>query len=418
MDIIEKAELYFIIPISTTLETQLNLKEDKFLKKLIYVQKDEFSQDVCSMISRKKLVQDKLQYHNYIFQIEIYLNNYKDYNSSLIYIKLSITEPIAYNDYANLIHAKNILNHTYIKDRILVDYIKDNIKHFHGQGEIFLFSQISKISPPFPETYDGGIAYIKNNEQKIHKLLLRSTTYHNHLRINNHQANFDSIANFYGTIDICSPITLIQFYQQSIRSLNGQDNDIDIIHRACWWLVVTDMIFIQKSVLADTLKTISQVQANKKTKTVKATTQIGKVLLNMKDFWYLEDLTHEISKAVLYKVKEKVGVNTMLNNVLERVEYLENLVLRELNEDQNKHNYYLNIILLMIAMIQIIPIIYDILNSLFIKGAGFSMHQLWLWIQSFFISITLPAIIWILHRMNERKFVNTMLTLKKSNIIK
>jgi uncharacterized membrane protein len=149
-------------------------------------------------------------------------------------------------------------------------------------------------------------------------------------------------------------------------------------------------------------------------KTVKATTQFRKVLLNMKDFWYFEDLIHEISKAVLIRVKKKVGVTSMLDNVLERAEYLENMILQENEEKQNKHNHYLNIMILIIAIIQIVPLIQPMLNSIFFQYLGFLFTQLGLSIPTSVISITLLLLILILRKINNRKFRKYMLAIKNS----
>ena len=415
MNSIEKAELYFILPINNILRSKAELEEDPFLQQLIEVQIDEFDEKLCASISRKKTFDGEISYQKYTWPIKIYISNYHNYNSSLIYLKVSIDNSIKLKDFSNLINGKNILKNTHVNNKTLIEYLLQNFVGFTEPDEIFLFLQIAKTNPEFPNTYDEGIKFIEEHKQNVHQLLLRSNTYHDHLRIDNHQSNFDSIANFYGTIDLCSPITLIQFYQYPINSIAKNCDEIDIDHRACWWLVITDMIFIQKSVLSDTLKKISQVQMIGKMKTVKATTQFGKVLLNMKDFWYFEDLIHEISKAVLIRVKEKVGVTSMLSSVLERVEYLENMILRENEEEQNEHNYYLNIILLIIAIIQIVPLTLGILEIDFIQNIKFlAINQLGLWIQSLVIIITLPLIILILRKINNRKFRKYMLAIKNS----
>ncbi len=410
MNSIEKAELYFIISINNIKESKAELEEDQFLQKLIEIQEDEFNKKFCANILRKKTFDGEISYQEYTLPLKIYIGNYRDYNSSLIYLKVSIHNSIKLNDFSNLIYGKNILKNTHVNNETLFEYISQYLEdhvELDELEEIFLFLQIAKTNPKLPNTYDEGMEFIEEHKQNIHQLLLRSDTYHKHLRIDNHQSNFKSIANFYGTIDLCSPITLIQFYQYPIHSIVKNCDEIDINHRACWWLVATDMIFIQKSVLADTLEKINEILNIGEMKTIKATTQMGKVLLNMKAFWYYEDLVHEISKAVLIRVKEKVGVTSMLDSVLKRVEYLENMILRE-------HNYYLNIILLIIAMIQIVPLIHNMLYSIFIQNTGFSYTQLLLWVRSFVISITLALIIYILYKFKKRNFTGTMFAAKKS----
>jgi len=414
MKSINKAELFFILPISKLIRIKVKLKEDLLLKKLVDVQKDEFSESLSNSISRDKVYDGMLSFQDHILPLKIYINNYNDYNSSLIYLKVTIDKTISSTDFINLIHGNNILNETILNNKSLNDYIKQEILGKTAINEIFLFSQIAETTPEFPSDYYKGLDFIEKNKQQIHQILLRSNTQHKYLRVDNHELNFKSIANFYGTVDLCSPITLLQFYQYPIKIEVKNEPDIDMNHRACWWLVITDMIFVQKSVLSDTLDKISQVEINEKRKTIKATTQISKVLLNMKDFWYLEDLSNEISKAVLNGVKEKIGITSMLNSVIERVEYLENMVLREINEEQNSHNYYLNIILLIIAVIQIVPIIYEILDSVYIENAEFSFTQLWLWIKAFAISIILPLLILVLRKVNERRMIGSLLAVKKT----
>jgi len=414
MKSINKAELFFILPISKLIRIKTKIKEDILLKKLIDVQKDEFCESLCNTISRYKVYDGVLSFQKHILPLKIYINNYNDYNSSLVYLKVTINKPISSSDFINLIHGNNILDETSLDNKTLNNYLTKEILDNTAINELFLFLQIAETTPKFPSDYYEGLDFIEKNKQQIHQILLRSNTQHKYLRVDNHELNFKSIANFYGTVDICSPIALIQFYQYPIKMVDININDIDMNHRACWWLVITDMIFIQKSVLSDTLERISQVEINEKIKTVKATTQISKVLLNMKDFWYLEDLSNEISKAVLNGVKEKIGIKSMLNSVIERVEYLENMVLREINEEQNVYNYYLNIILLIIAVIQIVPIIYDILNSVYIENAEFSFVQLWLWIKALAISLILPLLILVLRKVNEWRMAGSLLAIKKT----
>ncbi len=413
---VDDAELYFILPINNTVEFKTKLANDSFLKKLILVQNDEFTEDLCKSISRNLVFNGSITYKGYTLTLNVYISNYNEYKSSLVYLKVSIQNPINFDDFLCLINGKSIIYDTYLNDKPLSEFFSQ----FHAKNttlddiDIFLFVQLAKTNPKFPDDYDEGMAFIEKYKQNIHQILLRSDTSHNHLRIDNHQSNFKSIANFYGSIDLCSPIALIQFYQHPINSLREDSTEMAIDHRASWWLVLTDIIFIQKSVLADTLATIEDVEVKTNKKTIKATTQIGKVLMNMKDFWYFEDMTHELSKVVMRHVKEKIGVTSMLNSVLERVEYLENMVLREINEKQNQSNFYLNIILFVIAMIEIVPVLYGVLNSIFIEDVGVSFSQAWLWLRALIISLTLPLLIFILAGVRERKFTSAMLAVKKS----
>jgi len=80
-----------------------------------------------------------------------------------------------------------------------------------------------------------------------------------------------------------------------------------------------------------------------------------------------------------------------------------------------EHNYYLNIILLIIAMIQIVPLTRNILSSIYFNdNMVFSCTQFLLWVRSFGISITLALIIYILYKLKKRKFTGTMFAAKKS----
>jgi len=171
------------------------------------------------------------------------------------------------------------------------------------------------------------------------------------------------------------------------------------------------MIFVQKMVLIDILKRINQVQTKKGSNTVKATTQLGRVLIQMKDFWYFEDLKQEITKAVVNKIKSRLGIISLLNSVLERIEYLENLVLRENNEKQNSHNLYLNIILLAIAVIQIVPIIFEILETVD-KSGVISVTTIIMWVKAFLISITLPLMILLLRKVNNIRIARSIVPIK------
>jgi hypothetical protein len=199
MNSIEKAELYFILSINNTLKSEAKLEEDQFLQKLITVQKDEFNKKFCSNISRKKTFDGEISYLEYTLPLKIYISNYnyRDYTSSLIYLKVSIHNSIKLNDFSNLIYGKNILKNTHVNNETLFEYISHNLKGFvklDELEEIFLFLQIAKTNPKFPNTYDEGMKFIEYHKQNIHQLLLRSDTYHDHLRIDNHQSNPKSTA--------------------------------------------------------------------------------------------------------------------------------------------------------------------------------------------------------------------------------
>lgn len=399
---VKKAELYFILAAYSDIDSPFvnTLGNDTFLNRMIDVQKDELDSKLNASIQRDKVYEGTIEHNNTHYPLSIYINNFTDYSCSLIYIKVSINEEIIYKNYINLIYGKNILHNSYVEKVSLFDYLNKNKICTKDIGEVFLFQQIAELEPPLPSDYEDGLSYIKKYKQDIHQILLKSNTNSAHLRIDNHESNFESISNFYGTIDLCSPVTLIQFYQHSINSINNENRKIEMQHRACWWLVITDMIFVQKMVLTDALNGINEVETNNGSKTIKATTQIGRVLINMKDFWYFEDLTHELTKKVADKIKSKIGIVSLLNSVLERIEYLENLVLRENNEKQNSHNLYLNMILLAIAVIQIVPIIFEILDTVNNSG-GISITNVIMWIQAFLISITLPLLVLLLRKVNN-----------------
>ncbi len=402
IEFVKKAELYFILPANSDIDSSFVnvMKKDAFLNQIIDVQKDELDLKLNAAIQRDKIYEGTIEHNKIAYPLSIYINNFTDYNSSLIYIKVSINKDTDYKDYINLIYGKNILYSTSIEKVTLFDYLYENKVCTKNVSEVFLFQQIAELEPALPSNYEEGLSYIEKHKQNIHQLLLRSDTHSAHLRIDNHESNFESISNFYGTIDMCSPVTLLQFYQHPIDTINNINCKIEMQHRACWWLVTTDMIFVQKMVLKDILKGINEVQTQKGSKTVKATTQIGRVLINMKDFWYFEDLTHEISKKVADKIKSRIGIVTLLNSVLERIEYLENLVLRENNEKQNSHNFYLNIILLAIAVIQIVPIIFEVLETVN-NGSGISIAKVITWGQALLISISLPLLALLSIKMNN-----------------
>ncbi|PCH66503.1 MAG: hypothetical protein COC06_12625 [Bacteroidales bacterium] len=411
IETVKKAELYFILAANSDIDFSLVnvMKNDTFLNRMIEVQKDELDSKLNAAIQREKIYEGTIECNKTHYPLNIYINNFTDYNSSLIYIKLTINKDTNYKDYINLIYGKNILYNSYVEKASLFDYLKKNKICAKDVGEIFLFQQIEELEPALPSDYKDGLSYIEKHKQDIHQLLLRSDTHSAHLRIDNHESNFESISNFYGTIDLCSPVTLLQFYQHPISSIN--DCKIDMQHRACWWLVTMDMIFVQKMVLTDILKRINEVQTKNGSKTIKATTQIGRVLINMKDFWYFEDLTHEITKKVVDKVKGKIGIVSLLNSVLERIEYLENLVLRENNEKQNSHNLYLNLILLAIAAIQIVPIIFEILETVN-NSSGISITKVTMWSKAFLISITLPLLALLVRKVNNIRLSRSNVQLK------
>jgi hypothetical protein len=415
MEYIKKADLYFILPINEIVDLKGNGNTDRFLSKLLEIQKDEFSEKLNESTKRFILYEGSTSYRSYEWPLKIYINNFLNQKSSLIYLKLELRGNISLVDYANLVNGKNILHKCNINEISIHDFLVEGGIKKEQLEYVFLFTQLIDVFPQFPVEYDEGMKYIQTHRQSFHQLLLRSDTFHNDLRIDNHLSNLENISNFYGAIDLCSPISLIQIYQYQIQSICEKNNYYDLEHRACWWLAITDVIFIQKSFLSDTLKKINNVQGKDKKKSITAINQIGKVLLNMKDYWYFEDMTHEISKKVVYKVKEKIGVTAMLSSVLSRVEGLENAVLREINEAQNEYNFYLNIILLLIAIIQIVPLIFQILQTIFYQENTISISQILLWIQSFAISLSFPVLIWIIRNVNKKRFMSNIIQIKKNS---
>jgi len=413
IETVKNAELYFILAANFDSDSSFvdSMENDSFLDRMIEVQKDELDSKLNAVIQRKKVYEGTVEFNNTDYPLNIYINDFTDYNCSLIYIKVSINKDTHYKDYVNLIYGKNILYKSHVEKHSLFDYLREHNICTKNVGDIFLFQQIKELHPALPSDYESGLAYIEKYKQDIHQILLMSDTQSKHLRIDNHKTNFESISNFYGTIDLCSPVTLLQFYQYPITSIHNDNSKIDMQQRACWWLVITDMIFVQKMVLMDILKRINQVQTKKGSNTVKATTQLGRVLIQMKDFWYFEDLKQEITKAVVNKIKSRLGIISLLNSVLERIEYLENLVLRENNEKQNSHNLYLNIILLAIAVIQIVPIIFEILETVD-KSGVISVTTIIMWVKAFLISITLPLMILLLRKVNNIRIARSIVPIK------
>ena len=91
-----------------------------------------------------------------------------------------------------MIHGKDILKNTHVNNKTLIEYLLQNFEGFTEPDEIFLFLQIVKTNPEFPNTYDEGIKFIEEHKQNIHQLLLRSNTYHDHLIIDNHQSKWST----------------------------------------------------------------------------------------------------------------------------------------------------------------------------------------------------------------------------------
>ena len=118
MNSIEKAELYFILPVNKILGlNETGFKKDQFLEKLIEVQEDEFNKDFCDSISRKIFFKGEISYQKHTLPLIIYISNYLEYESSLIYLKVSINNSIKLNDFANLINEKNVMHNTHIKSK-------------------------------------------------------------------------------------------------------------------------------------------------------------------------------------------------------------------------------------------------------------------------------------------------------------
>lgn len=387
---IRKANLYFIIPMDRLLNLQPYSKEDPFLELIEDVEQDEFTEHFCSNVERRILFSGEVQYQEHFIQSRIYLSNFALYASSVVYVKLMI-EDFSLEDFARLINSNHVLSDCLIGNRTLSEYIAD---HQIQLGDYnFLLNQIIETHPQLPQDYEEGLQFVKENEQVFHQFLVRSDTRYEDLRIHNHQNNLESIANFYGTIDYVSPVTLVQIYQRPIRSIADPNLIIDVDHRACWWLTLTDVLFIQRFILLNVLKIINELHDNSKKRVVKKLAVLDKILFKMNGFWHFDDLAHEISKKVVNKVKERVGMDRLLDKVQMRIAVVENATLRDINEEQNQQNHLLNMVLLLLAGMQILPLVYQVIHYLY-GGKQITLNQIFIWMQAFSIAIVIPVLVW------------------------
>lgn len=406
MNYINKAVLTFIIPIHKILNSNYAIEDSRFISMLKEIQKDEFDEDTLKNTERFLLRDFTMLFERHRFKTELYASNFTQYSSCLIYLRLHIENEMTLDEFARLINSKNIIKQkTDIECSVIELFYSYNIDD-EDVDEIFLFTQLVSITPEMPKDYHLGLEYIDLHKQAFHQILLRSDTHSDDLRIDNHSQNFESISNFYGSIDMCSPINLVQIYQYPIKSVCIDNKTYDLDHRACWWLVMTDIIFLQKSLLEDTLNKVDLINTQKhknKEKKISSMGQIEQVLINMQSFWYFQDYNHEITKKAVDKVKSRLGVDTMLERALIRLENMENCVLREINEEQNKYNFFLNIILLIIAIVQIVPIINGILMNIRTDSGVVNLVLVIGWIQSLFISVSFPLAIWTVANINKRR---------------
>jgi hypothetical protein len=401
---IQKANLYFIIPIDQLLDLEPHGKEDSFLQLIEHVERDEFTEDFCQHVHRRIFFSGQVKYKHYSIDTRIYLSNFTNYDSSVVYIKLLI-EDFHLEDYACLINADYVLSDCYIGDLTLNQYMvaQDIVLGKY----IFLLNQVIETAPSFPSDYEEGLKFVKENEQIFHQFLVRSDTHYEDLRIDNHRDNLESIANFYGTIDYVSPVTLLQIYQKPIRSLADPSLAIDVDHRACWWLTLTDILFIQRVILLNVLKSINDMHDHSKKHVVKKLALLDRILFKMNGFWHFDDLSHEISKKVVNKVKERVGMERLLDKVQMRIAVIENATLREINEEQNEQNHLLNMVLLLLAGMQILPLVYQIIQYIH-DGKAITLEQALIWMQTFSIAIVIPILVW-----KGRALTKIMATRKK-----
>jgi hypothetical protein len=401
---IQKANLYFIIPMDRLLDLEPYGKKDSFLQLIQHVERDEFTEDFCHHVQRRIFFSGQVKYKHYTIDGSIYLSNFTLYDSSVMYIKMLI-ENFQLEDYASLINSDHVLNDCYVGDRTLHQYIT---AHDIERGPyIFLLNQIIETVPPFPTEYEEGLKFVKENEQIFHQFLVRSDTHCEDLRIDNHRDNLESIANFYGTIDYVSPVTLVQLYQKPIRSLADPSLAIDADHRACWWLTLTDVLFIQRVILLNVLKSINEMHDHSKKHVVKKLAVLDRILFRMNGFWHFDDLTHEISKKVVSKVKERVGMERLLDKVQMRIAVIENATLREINEEQSQQNHLLNMVLLLLAGMQILPLVYQVIRYMY-EGKDITLEQVLIWMQAFSIAIVIPILVW-----KGRALTKLMATRKK-----
>lgn len=416
MDTISKATIISLIPINKDISIKTEIPDSEFLNSIKKVNKEEFNESYHENITSSLIRTSSLKYNNYLIDYSIYSNYYSLYDSSLVYVEFQINSNMKYDDFSNFINSKNYFYSSFDnEDKTLIEILVGLGVTEQEIKNDFLFIQIENTIPAIPKNIQETNKFIKYNEQKILKLLLCSNTSHKFIRRDNHKELLENVSNFHGTQDFCSSSVLIQIYQEDLTLVNNNEEFIvPALERRVWWLSMLNVVVLQKSILFDAVKSINKVETINKEKSVKAAVKIEQVLQDMKEFWYFEGFQFDISKAIVKKLKTRINIQENLENVLEQVKSLENRVLREINEEQNKYNQWLNRILFFIALLQVTPLVYEILSLLIIGSSSLSIQQVRIWIQSILISFSLPVMYLIVNKFRYKTSKDNELILQNN----
>lgn len=416
MDKILCAKLVWIYSIENYKETNEDslskMPDNQFIKLISKGDKDEFDPFYYNQIQRNELFSDRIIVDGYELPISVVKNDYSKYKYSLIHIILDIdtVSGISIDTFARLINSSSIMEQTLVQNRSKIRLHLDNIG-IKTNKHSFLINQIRKTYPPLPNDQTNSDTFIKQNLQPITQMILRSNTVADDLSPQNHQEFLTDISSFKGSVELCSGRTILQFHFFNNNSL-GKEKIIDADRRFSWMSSVITMVNIQSLILKNAINKINQLSPLEAKEKVDVTEGLKKLLIELREYWDVDAMIHPMTARKIDIYKDRLGVTNQFNILNYRMESTEHLATRELSEIQNAQDKTLNYILLLIASIQLIPMVHGMMVKLNLFGNELAFN----YGATTFLSIFIPLL--ILKNRGIRKRIGSALpSFKKSNFL-
>jgi len=353
--------------------------------------RSEYTPAYYEQIRRKELINDSIMVDDCEIKLTVVENEYSKYKCNLIHIyaEISSKSGVCVKQFAKLISGSGILEQRLIKANSSIKEELDKLQTVI-KGTSFLINQIRETIPPLPkDILTDSKSFTQNNIEPITQFLLRSDTEARFISSDNHQDYLVNTSSFKGSVELCSANTMIQFYFSDLESLSDQ-KIINADVRLSWMCSVITMVNIQSMILKNALTSlndIGELDANNK---ITKTKELKNILVGLKEYWDVDAMIHPMTARKVNIYKGRMGVINLFNTLNFRMESTENLALRELSEIQNEQDQTLNYILLLIASIQIVPLVYQIVTKF--STASYQIEFV-NYGSTMFISIFLPLLI-------------------------
>ncbi len=390
MNKINNARLFYFVPIKDPVTFNRTYEDDFFLE-LESVLTNEYTNPGQATPLRSCIHKGLLNVESNEYPFKIYYNQFADFEKSFLHIIIDVDSPISLKEFGYLINEDYFTEYYTGRGNTLSELL--TLLGIQRKGKSFLYWQLISASPNVPTTYEEVSKYVLKHKNQFHKLLIREVNSPEVLRFYNHSDNFESISNFYGSYDMASPNSVLQIYTHEIESAE-KDNNGELVRyhqdrRACWYLALIEVVFLQKFILNESIEVINQNNRLSNKKSLDDITKVEKVLVELQDYWYLDNLTHENSKKLINILKHRMDIPNTLKGILTRVEYTEDSILREISSKQNELDRRLSYILFALAFISLIPLIFDFISDL----RNSTGDRLLVWRDSIITSVSIPIII-------------------------